>query len=146
MACHAISSKTSCVSHPATLPNLFLDRSLGRVKVPRLLRAAGLHLVTLAEHYGMPHDQSVKDVDWLKMAGVNGYVVFMKDEAIRTNAHERAVVQQFLVRCFCVTRQGLSAAEMARRFIDNLDAITRACESPGPFIYAVQKARIDQRL
>ena len=83
MACHAISSKTSCVSHPATLPNLFLDRSLGRVKVPRLLRAAGLHLVTLAEHYGMPHDQSVKDVDRLKMAGVNGYVVFMKDEAIQ---------------------------------------------------------------
>ena len=38
----------------------------------------------------MPQDQYVKDVDWLRMAGVNGFVVFMKDEAIRINAHERA--------------------------------------------------------
>ena len=40
--------------HPDGLPELFLDRSLGRIKVPRLLREAGLNLVTLAEHYGVP--------------------------------------------------------------------------------------------
>ncbi len=138
--------KTSCVSHPVGLPDIFLDRSLGRVKVPRLLRSAGLRLVTLAEHYGMPEDQSVEDVDWLRMAGVNGFVVFMKDEAIRISANERAVVRAFSVRCFCLTRQGLDAAKMARRFMVNLNAITKACKSPGSFIYAVQKSRIDQRL
>ncbi len=141
-----INSKTSCVSHPAGLPDLFLDRSLGRVKVPRLLRDAGLRLVTLAEHYGMPQDEAIHDVDWLEMAGRSGSVVFMKDEAIRTNQRERAVVQKFSVRCFCLTRQGLNANEMARRFLDNLGAITQACQSPGPFIYAVQKSRIDNRL
>lgn len=31
------------------LPMVFLDRSLGRIQVPRLLRAAGIELVTLAE-------------------------------------------------------------------------------------------------
>jgi hypothetical protein len=39
--------------HPAGLPELFLDRSLGRRQVPDLLRAAGLRLRTLAEVYGI---------------------------------------------------------------------------------------------
>ena len=47
--------------HPDGLPELFLDRSLGRIKVPQLLRDAGLNLVTLAEHYGVPTDESVAD-------------------------------------------------------------------------------------
>ena len=47
----------SSVSHPAGLPELFLDRSLGRIKVPQLLRDAGLRLITLAEHYGIPKDE-----------------------------------------------------------------------------------------
>lgn len=34
--------------HPDRLPDLFLDRILGRIEVPELLRAAGLRLVTLA--------------------------------------------------------------------------------------------------
>lgn len=55
--------------HPDGLPELFLDRSLGRLKVPGLLRAAGLNLVTLAEHYGVPDDESVADETWLELAG-----------------------------------------------------------------------------
>ncbi|MGF1667658.1 MAG: hypothetical protein ACFCVC_15475 [Acidimicrobiia bacterium] len=31
-----------------------MDRSLGRKKVPTLLREAGVSLITLAEHYGVP--------------------------------------------------------------------------------------------
>ncbi|MDQ2726040.1 MAG: hypothetical protein M3Y36_11180 [Actinomycetota bacterium] len=37
------------MSHPVRLPDLFVDRSLGRLVVPDLLRAAGLRLTTLAE-------------------------------------------------------------------------------------------------
>ena len=33
-------------------PLFFVDRSLGRVRLPRLLRADGWSLVTMAEHYG----------------------------------------------------------------------------------------------
>ena len=47
------------MSHPEGLPDLFLDRSLGRIKVPTLLRAQGLRLVTLAERYGVPQDENV---------------------------------------------------------------------------------------
>ena len=54
--------------HPDGLPDLFLDRSLGRIKVPESLRAAGLRLVTLAEHYGIPADEEIADEVWLKLA------------------------------------------------------------------------------
>src|SRR4029450_880234 len=76
------SSRTSCVSHPDGLPDLFLDRSLGRIKVPRLLRAAGLRLVTLSEHYTIPADEDVADDEWLELAGSRGWAVLMKDTRI----------------------------------------------------------------
>jgi len=82
------SSRTRCVSppdrsrkgHPEGLPTLFIDRSLGRIQVPRLLREAGLELVTLAEHYGIPQDEDVADVTWLTEVAARGWVALGKDE------------------------------------------------------------------
>jgi PIN like domain len=132
------------VSHPDGLPDLFLDRSLGRIKVPLLLRAAGLRLTTLAEHYGIPADESVADDNWLRLAGSRDWVVFMKDTRVRYNRPEREAVKAHDVRCFCLADQNLTGDEMAGRFLDNLDAIVRACNEPGPFIYAVHRTRIDK--
>jgi hypothetical protein len=42
------------VPPPEKPPRLFIDRSLGRIAVPRLLRADGWDVITLSEHYGMP--------------------------------------------------------------------------------------------
>ena len=72
------------MSHPDGLPDLFVDRSLGRIKVPALLRNAGLRLVTLAEHYGIPADETVPDQQWLELAGTQGWAVLMKDTASDT--------------------------------------------------------------
>jgi PIN like domain len=133
------------VSHPDALPDLFLDRSLGRIKVPRLLREAGLRLITLAEHYGLPADEDVADEEWLELAGTSGWAVFMKDTRIRYNPAERGAVFRHAVRCFCLTSQSLSSGEMAQRFLDNLAAITQACvDEPGPFIFAVHSQRIER--
>ena len=118
------------MSHPDRLPDLFLDRSLGRIQVPRILRAAGLRLVTLAEHYGIPADEEVVDTEWLELAGRNGWVVFLKDARIRSRTVERETVMAFGVRCFCITRQDLTAAQMAERYLGHLDAITAACDDP----------------
>ena len=100
--------------------------------------------MTLAEHYGIPADESVADIDWLETAGTRNWTVLMKDEAIRRNQLERRAVKTFQVRCFCLTRQDLSAQEMARRFVDNLPAMVRACSQPGPFIDAVHANRIER--
>ncbi len=132
------------MSRPDGLPDLFLDRSLGRIQVPRLLRDSGLRLVTLAEHYGIPSDEDVSDVDWLELAGTEGWAVLMKDARIRGRAVEREAVQAFGVRCFCITRQDLTAAQMVERHLNHLDAIAAARQEPGPFIYAVQERRIER--
>ncbi|MBK6668519.1 MAG: hypothetical protein V9E99_02965 [Microthrixaceae bacterium] len=131
--------------HPDGLPELFLDRSLGRIKVPQLLRDAGLNLVTLAEHYGVPTDESVADEEWLQLAGEQGWAVFMKDTRIRHNPAERAAVRDHHVRCFCLSSQSISGEDMAARFLDNLEAIVAACADEGPFIYVVHANRIEQR-
>ena len=131
------------MSHPDGLPDLFLDRSLGRIRVPAALRAAGLRLVTLSEHYGVPADEAVRDEEWLELAGLRQWAVLMKDSRIRYRSAERAAVRTHRVRCFALSSQQLTADDMADRFLDNLDAITRACAESGPFIYAVHRNRIE---
>lgn len=128
--------------HPKGLPELFLDRSLGRRQVPDLLRAAGLRCHTLAEVYGIPADEAVADVDWLARAGQRGWVVLMKDERIRYRPAERAVLVGHRVRAFCLTSGNLRAATMAQQYLDALDQLVEACERPGPFLYAVSGSGI----
>ena len=103
--------------HPSGLPDLFLDRSLGRRQVPAQLRAQGLRLQTLAEVYGIPADEDITDVEWLEMAGGRGWPVLMKDERIRYRAVEREALIAHSVQAFCLTSGNLRAADMAERFL-----------------------------
>lgn len=128
--------------HPAGLPDIFVDRSLGRLEVPRRLRDAGLRLTTLAERYGVPQDESISDEAWIEDASRMGEVVFMKDSRVRTNVAEKAAIIRYRAQCFCISNQGLRAEVMAQRFIRNLVRITDACAASGPFVYAVQHGRI----
>jgi len=132
------------VPHPAGLPDVLVDRSLGRIAVPGILREAGLRLITLAERYGIPQDEKVTDERWLEDAGLRGEAVFMKDARVRYNTAEKLVITRFNVRCFCLSRQDLDAAAMASRFLFSLERIALACAVPGPFLYAVHDRRIDR--
>jgi hypothetical protein len=125
--------------HPDGLPELFLDRSLGRRQVPDLLRAAGLRLRTLAEVYGIPADETIADVDWLTRAGRENWVVLMKDERIRYRPAERAALVDHRVRAFCLTSGNLRA-EMVQLYLAVLAKLTTACAAPGPFLYVVSRA------
>jgi len=118
-------------SHPPGLPTLFLDRSLGRIQVPTILRDAGLRVVTLAEQYGIPTDETVEDVTWLRDASTRGWAVVMKDERIRRRPAEQKAVRQHLVRCICLSRADLIAADMAKRVLNNLPAMERPAPSLG---------------
>lgn len=132
------------MSHPEGLPELFLDRSLGPVQVPRLLRDSGLSLITLTEHYGQPRDQDVPDSEWLELVGSRGWIVFTKDKRIGRVRSQRMAIVKFKVRCFYLTKQNLDAKEMATRFLNNLPRISKACARPGPFMFAVHKHRIQE--
>jgi hypothetical protein len=122
--------------HPQGLPDLFIDRSLGRIQVPLLLRSAGLRIHTLAEVFGVPADEKVTDVEWLTKAGDEGWPVLMKDERIRYRPAERAALVSAKVQAFCLIKGNLRAAPMAEIFIGAINAIATACQSPGPFLYA----------
>jgi hypothetical protein len=122
---------------PDGLPDVFLDRSLGRLQVPELLRAGGVRLRTLAEVYGVPADEAVSDIEWLTRAGAEGWPVLMKDERIRYRPAERAAVLSASVQAFCLTNGNLLAARMAEIYLAALDKMELACRAPGPSLYAV---------
>ncbi len=123
--------------HPEGLPDLFLDRSLGRRQVPALLRDAGLRLHTLAEVYGVPADEAVADTEWLELAGQREWPVLMKDERIRYRPSERAAVVAHRVQAFCLTGGNLRSAAMAEQYLAVMGDLAQACTRPGPFLYAV---------
>lgn len=50
---------------PENLPTFFTDRDLGRMAFPQGLRAAGLTVATIFEHYGVEASQTVADEEWL---------------------------------------------------------------------------------
>ena len=74
--------------------------------MPAGLREAGIDLVTLAERYGIPEDEQVTDVQWMRDAASNGEAVSMCDDAIRKrNPAERAVLVETRLRAFVVSSQ-----------------------------------------
>ena len=102
------------------LPELFCDRSLGRIKVPARLRQ--FHPVVIA------HDdvfaQDTDDEVWLAEAGRRGWVVLMKDDRIRYRPGERAMVLSAGVPCFCLNpSRGMTGNEMADALITALPRI-----------------------
>lgn len=123
-------------------PHFFLDRSLGGVTVPRLLREAGWELTTLAENYGKPADEVVPDVDWLALAGQNSWAVLMKDEKIRYRAAERAALVDAGVRAFCLASGNLRSADMAGLFIRHQATIWQRAASDGPGLWVVSRSEV----
>jgi hypothetical protein len=123
-------------------PFVFVDRSLGRIAVPNALRAAGIELVTLAEHYGIPADESVEDTTWIREAASRGWIMIMKDERIRRRPAERILINELGARCFCLANANLAAAAMARRYLDNWARIIQASAEPGPYLYSVRATEI----
>lgn len=123
-------------------PTFFVDRSLGRVRVPATLRNNGWSLVTLAEHYGIPADESVVDVDWLRLAGERGWPVLMKDERIKSRTAERQALIAHGVRAFCLTSGNLTSQAMAECFLRHRDAIWAQAVGPEAALFAVSKASL----
>ena len=132
------------MSTPEPQPKFFLDRSLGRLAVPALLRAAGWDLVTLTEHYGVPDDERVSDPEWIRDAASRGWAILMKDKRIRYRRAEIDTVIECQAQCFVITKGNLPSGEMASRFLTARQAIFDAVATPGPYIYAVQSDRIDR--
>lgn len=118
-------------------PEFFIDRSLGRRHLADALRGLGYVVHTLSSVYGEQAGQQVADEEWLRDAGVAGWIVLMKDDAIRRRPAERDALTDAGVRAFCLTNAQLRAAEQTERFISNRHRIVQQARKPGPYIYGV---------
>jgi hypothetical protein len=119
----------------------FVDRSLGRHRVPEALRGAGWTLRTHHEVYG-ERDEHVADVEWLELCGELGLPVLSKDRRIRYRPAEIEAIRRFEVRAFVLTSGSLRADEQAVRFERNRVRIEEACFAASPALFAVQANRI----
>jgi hypothetical protein len=104
----------------------------------------GWDIVTLAEHYGVPADEQVADVDWIEEAARQGWPILMKDKRIRHRQAEIEAVVAHRARCFVITRGDLPSAQMVNRFLTNRAAIFAAVAGTGPYIYSVQIDRLSR--
>jgi hypothetical protein len=123
-------------------PEFFIDRSLGRHQVPEALRACGLVVHTMAEVYGEQVSQRLKDETWLRDVGRRGWIVLMKDDAIRRRPAEREALIAGGVRAFCLTNAQLRGAQQAARLVENRHRILRQARQAGPYIFGVREDRI----
>ena len=102
----------------------------------------GLVVHTMADVYGELVGQGSSDETWLRDVGARGWVVLMKDDAIRRRPAERDALLDGGVRAFCLTNAQLRGEEQARRFVENRYRILRQAARPGPYIYGVYEDSI----
>jgi hypothetical protein len=127
-------------------PEFFIDRSLGRKHLAEALRRLGLGLTihTMASVYGEKRAQELADEEWLTDAGKRGWIVLMKDDAIRRRPAERDALMRAGVRAFCLTSGQLRAADQTARFVNNIHRILQRARKPGPYIYGVYENRLER--
>ena len=92
--------------------------------------------------YGVPQDEKVTDIEWLKLAGTNGWPVLMKDEKIKYRTAERRALIEHGVRAFCLTSGNLSAREMADCLIGHQERIWAEAIGDGPALFAISRAEV----
>ena len=91
---------------------LFLDECLGTGDVADRLRADGLRVEVLLDHFpaGTP------DIVWLADVGKWGWTVLTKDDRIRRRNLERQELERANVAAFVLAAKDLKGAEMADAF------------------------------
>ena len=115
----------------------FLDRNLGRRTVADTLRAAGLNVIVHDDCF----PQAATDLEWLKEAGKNQWVVLTRDERIRYHTAEMQTLRRARVRAFVLAaRKGLTAQDWADIFLKAMPKIRPlATTQPPPFIAKVAR-------
>ena len=91
----------------------------------------------MASVYGEQAGQQIPDERWQRDVGAKGWIVLMKDDAIRRRPAERDALVGASVRAFCLTNARLRAAEQTERFVSNRHRIIQQARKPGPYIYGV---------
>jgi hypothetical protein len=116
----------------------FLDRGLGAIVVPGILRAAGWALETMDERYGAGESQNIQDTQWIEEATLVEDVLLCKDLAIAQNPLEAQTIYMTSAKVFALSNAGIAGPAMAQWYLDNEAKIIRtALRAKGPYVMAV---------
>lgn len=88
--------------------------------------------------------ESTQDVQWLKTAGENDWVVLKRDKRIRTRPGERKALIEAGLRTFCLTGAGnYSKWQVLQLLTARWDRIEEvAANVSGPYVYAVTRGGV----
>jgi hypothetical protein len=76
------SKRSASSSGTPELPDVFIDRSLGRFGIARRLREAGFKVETMAEAYSEKTGQRIPDPKWIRRAARRGMVILTCDDRL----------------------------------------------------------------
>lgn len=118
---------------------IFIDRSIPR-GVARALQQVRNDVRWLEDVF--PHD--ARDIDWLRRAGAEGWLVITRDKRVTTRPDEREAIADHRVGCFCLTqKQPLNRWGYLKLVVTAMDEMERLFgATPRPFIYAVGRTGI----
>ena len=109
------SKKRSDSKHAPPDAVFFVDEGLGRYDVAEPLRQAGYLVVC---HHELFRDrQGVPDEEWLPVVAEKRYLVLSKDDRIRLNPGQKAILMEAGVRAFFLNRADASGPIMADAFL-----------------------------
>jgi hypothetical protein len=120
-------------------PEFFIDRSLGRYKVPEQLRALGFVVYAIFDVYP-DTEESERDPDWISEQTRLGRVLICRDKL--RHPGERDAVMQNSARMFRVGNSARNGTEQGEYLANNIHRIVQRSQKPGPYIYRVDRDRI----
>lgn len=114
----------------------FIDCSISQKNVPIALRAAGVSVETLVDHF--PRETS--DIEWLQAVSQRGWVVLTKDKKIESRPLEVEAIAHAGARVFILVSGNLTSQQMAKLFVDVLGKLKKLMLGhKAPFIAKVYK-------
>lgn len=122
-------------------PEFFVDRDLGRYKVPQAIRDLGYTVHAMFEVYPET-EESEKDPDWIREQSELGRVLLCRDYL--RHPGEREAVEEHRARMFRVGRSAKNAEGQIRYIQNNINRIEQRSRKPGPYIYRVDEKRIEK--
>lgn len=122
-----------------TPPEFFIDRSLGRHRLPDALRRVGYVVHTMWDVYGRDAEQHVADVQWITEGATRGWVLLSKDAKMRHRTLELEAIESSSARVFLLTNQQLTGAEQVEIYLNNINRIVRLSRKPGPCVYGIYR-------
>jgi hypothetical protein len=121
----------------------FIDRCMGKNKIPAPLREAGLRIELHDDHFPM----DAQDDQWLPAVGRKGWYVITRDERVRYRHLETTAARQAKVGMFVLVSKNITGAQSAEVIVKAIPRIRRFIKTHRrPFIARIYRDGIVKEL